>query len=135
VEVLEDKNALSVMFVTLEAFNILKRQYCPEVETVITDSGAEFGSGPAAKNREEHPFERLLMEMAVKHRYTRPYRPQTDGKTKRFWKTLKEDFIEEARYEDMDGLKNELSGFLVCYNEHGPHSAIGNIPPANRLNM
>jgi hypothetical protein len=30
------------MFATLKAFNILKRQYCPEVEAVITDSVAEF---------------------------------------------------------------------------------------------
>jgi hypothetical protein len=50
------------MFATLKAFNILKLQYGPEVEAVITDSGAEFGSGLAAKNREEHPFERLLPE-------------------------------------------------------------------------
>jgi transposase InsO family protein len=76
-----------------------------------------------------------LPELAGKHRYTGPYRPQTDGKTERFRKALKEDFIEEALYEDMDDLKNELSGFWVCYNEYGPHSAIGNIPPANRLNM
>jgi transposase InsO family protein len=86
------------MFATLKAFNILKRQYGPEVEAVITDSGAEFGSGPATKNRGEHPFERLLMEMAIQHRYSRPYRPQTDGKTERFWKTLEEDFIEDALY-------------------------------------
>jgi hypothetical protein len=46
----------------------------------------------------------------------------------------KEDFIEDALYGCIDDLKNELSGFLVCYNEHGPHSAIGNIPPAKRLN-
>jgi transposase InsO family protein len=73
--------------------------------------------------------------MAVKHRNTRPYRLQTDGKTERFRKTLKEDFIEKTLYEDIDDLKNELSGFLVCHNEHGPHSAIGNIPPAKCLNM
>jgi hypothetical protein len=65
-EVLEDKKALNVMVATLKAFNILKRQYGPEVDAVITDSGAEFGSGPAAKNRREHPFERLLMEMPSK---------------------------------------------------------------------
>jgi transposase InsO family protein len=135
VEVLEDKKALTVMFATLKALNILKRQYGVEVDAVLTDNGAEFGSGPAAKNKGEHPFERLLMEMAIKHRYTRPYRPQTNGKVERFWRTLKEDFIEDALYEDMDDLKNELSVFLVYYNEHRPHSAIGNIPPAKRAIM
>jgi hypothetical protein len=66
VEVLEDKKAISVMFAILKAFNILKRQY--GIEAMITDSVAEFGSGPAAKNKREHPFERLLLEMAIQHR-------------------------------------------------------------------
>jgi transposase InsO family protein len=97
------------MFATLKAFNILKRQYGVEVDAVLTDSWAEFGSGPAVKNKGEHPFERLLMEMTVKDRYSRPYRPQTDGKVERFWRTIKEDFIKDALYEDMDDLKNETN--------------------------
>jgi hypothetical protein len=60
------------MFATLKAFNILKRQYGLEVETVITDSWAEFGSGPAAKNKGDHPFEHLLMEMSIQHRHRGP---------------------------------------------------------------
>jgi transposase InsO family protein len=73
------------MFATLKALNILKRQYGMEVEAVLSDNGAEFGSGPAAKNKDEHPFERLLLEMTIKHWYTRAYRLQTSGKMERFW--------------------------------------------------
>jgi transposase InsO family protein len=135
VEVLEDKKALTVMFAMLKALNILKRQYNLEVDAVLTDNGAEFGSGPATRNKKEHPFERLLLEMSIKHRYTRPYRPQTNGKVERFWRTLNEDFIEGALYENLDDLRNELLGFLVYYNEHRPHSAIGNITPIKMLNM
>ena len=69
---------------------MLKYRY--DFEMVITDNGAEFGSGKNAKD--EHPFERLLTEMEMKHVYTKPYRPQTNGKIERFWKTLKEDFLE-----------------------------------------
>jgi hypothetical protein len=56
VEVIEDKKALSVMFTTLKVFNILKRQYVPEVEAVITNNGAEFSSGPATKNKGKLPL-------------------------------------------------------------------------------
>ena len=131
VEVLENKKALTVMFATLKAFNMLKLRYNVEIEKVMTDNGAEFGSGPFTKNKEEHPFERLLQEMEMKHVYTKPYRPQTNGKIERFWKTLKEDFIEDALYNDLEDLKNELLGFLVYYNEHRPHSAIGHLTPKN----
>jgi transposase InsO family protein len=135
VEVLEDKKALTVIFATLKALNILKRQYNVEVDALITDNGAQFGSGPATRNREEHPFERLLLEMSIKHRYTRPYRPQTNGKVERFRRTLNGDLIEDALYENLEDLRNELPGFPVYYNEHRPHSAIGNIPPIKLLNM
>ena len=68
----------------------------------------------------------------MKHRYTKPYRPQTNGKIERFWKTLNEDFIEDALYENIDDLKDELLGFIVYYNEHRPHSAINNLTPQNK---
>lgn len=129
VEVIEDKKSLTVMFAVLKAFNILKKQYGIEVDAVLTDNGAEFGSGPNTKNKDAHPLERLLMEMDIKHRYTKPYRPQTNGKIERFWKTLKEDFIEDALYNDIEDLKDELLQYLVYYNECRPHSSLdGNIP-------
>ncbi|MDR1168799.1 MAG: integrase core domain-containing protein [Heliobacteriaceae bacterium] len=129
VEVLENKKALTVMFATLKAFNMLRMRYSIEVESVMTDNGAEFGSGANTKNKEEHPFERLLLEMQMKHKYTKPYRPQTNGKIERFWKTLKEDFIEDALYNDLEDLKSELLGFLVYYNEHRSHSSLNGDTP------
>jgi hypothetical protein len=135
VEVLEDKKALTVMFAALKAFNMLKKQYGIEIDSVMTDNGAEFGSGINSKHKENHPFERLLMEMEMKHIYTKPYRPQTNGKIERFWKTLKEDFIEDALYENLDDIKNELLGFLIYYNQHRPHTAINNKTPIQMVNM
>jgi hypothetical protein len=133
VEVIESKKSLTVMFAALKAFNVLKKQYGIEIDSVITDNGAEFGSGKDKGNKEEHPFERLLMEMEIKHKYTKPYRPQTNGKIERFWKTLKEDFIEDALYEDIKDLQNELLEYLVYYNECRPHSALNNKTPINFL--
>jgi Transposase and inactivated derivatives len=135
VEVLDDKKALTVMFATLKAFNILKKQYGIEIEAIMSDNGAEFGSGSSSKHKENHPFERLLIEMQMRHVYTKPYRPQTNGKIERFWKTLKEDFIEDALYQNLDDLKEELLGFLIYYNEHRPHSAIDGKKPVEMLNM
>ena len=128
-EVISDKKALTVMFAVLKAFNMLKSTYNIEIDAVMTDNGAEFGSGPHTKNKEEHPFERLLLEMQMKHRYTKPYRPQTNGKIERFWKTLKEDFIEDSLFNDIKDLKEELLGYIVYYNEHRPHSSLNGLTP------
>jgi len=129
VEVMPDKKALTVMFATLKAFNMLKNTYNIEIDAVITDNGAEFGSGPHTKKKDEHPFERLLMEMQMKHKYTKPYRPQTNGKIERFWKTLKEDFTEDSLFNDIEDLKEELLGYIVYYNEHRPHSSLNGLTP------
>lgn len=133
IELLEDKKALSVMFATLKAFNMLKNTYNIEVEKVMTDNGAEFGSGKDKQNKDEHPFERLLTEMNIGHIYTKPYRPQTNGKIERFWKTLKEDFAEDSLFNDKEDLKEELLGYIVYYNEHRPHSSLNGYTPADFL--
>ena len=133
IELLEDKKALTVMFATLKAFNMLKNTYNIEIDSVMTDNGAEFGSGKNTKNKENHPFERLLMEMKMKHLYTKPYRPQTNGKIERFWKTLKEDFTEDSLFNDKEDLKEELLGYIVYYNEHRPHSSLNGLTPKDFL--
>lgn len=130
-DVIEDKKALTVMFATLRLFHMLKSEYGIETECIMSDNGAEFGSGKNAKNKENHPFERLLMEMQIKHTYTKPYTPKTNGKIERFWKTLKEDFLDDALYNDIDDLKEELLGFIVYYNEHRAHCGLNGKCPVD----
>ena len=132
-EVMDNKKALTVMFATLKAFNMLRMRYGFEIDSVMTDNGAEFGSGEFAKNKEEHPFERLLTEMEMKHIYTKPYRPQTNGKIERLWRTCKEEFLEDSLFEDKEDFKNELLGFIAYLNEYRPHSALKGLTPKDFL--
>ena len=134
VELIEEAKALSVMFATLHGLNMIKHRYGIEAEAVLTDNGAEFGSGVNARNKQDHPFERLLMEMSLQHRYTQPYRPQANGKIERFWKTLNEDFLEEACYENKEDLQKELLEYLIYYNEHRPHQSLEGKTPKEFLN-
>lgn len=128
-ELLDDKTALTVMFAALKAFNMLRMKYDFEIDAIMSDNGAEFGSGRFAKNKDTHPFERLLKEMEMKHIYTKPYTPKTNGKIERFWKTLQEEFLEDSLFENKEDLKNELLGFIAYYNEHRPHSSLGGLTP------
>ena len=130
VDLMENKKGLTVMFATLKAFNMLKHRYGIEIDAVMTDNGAEFGGGKNTMNKDENPFERLLKEMEMKHHYTKPYRPQTNGKIERFWKTLKEDFTEDSLFNDKQDLKDELLGFIAYYNEYRPHSSLNGKTPA-----
>ncbi len=88
--------------------------------------GAEFA---ARTNPHDHPFEAMLAEMGIVHRYTRPYRPQTNGKVERFWRTLDEDLIEGTTFDDIEQFSNELLEYILYYNEFRPHQALAGQTP------
>lgn len=127
-EVVEDIKALTVMFATLKMLNYIKQTYDIKFAEVITDNGPEFGTR-GSKCKDEHPFERMLIEVGIKHRYTRPYRPQTNGKVERFWRTLNEDLIEGTYFESIDNFRDELFQYLLYYNKLRPHQALNGLTP------
>lgn len=128
-EVVEDIRALTVMFAVLRLFNWINLRYEIQFSEVLTDNGAEFGQGMGANNKKSHPFERMLLELGIKHRYTRPYRPQTNGKVERFWRTVQEDLIEEAVFDSLEHFKKELEQYILYYNEVRGHQSLGGKTP------
>lgn len=122
-EVVEDKTALTVMFAALRCLNFITDRYNIRFAEVLTDNGPEMGTRES-KNKRNHPFERMLTELGITHRYTRPYRPQTNGKVERFWRTLEDDLLRDVTFDSEEHLKDELLQYLVYYNEHRPHSAL-----------
>lgn len=131
-ELVEDIRSLTVMFAALRCLNHLSQQFGIQFEEVLTDNGPEFGTRKS-ESKENHPFERMLMEMGIRHRYTRPYRPQTNGKVERFWRTLNEDLIEETYFESEDHFEKELLEYLYYYNHERPHQGIKGKCPANMI--
>ena len=131
-EVVEDIKSLTVMFSVLRCFNMIMDEYGIQFERVLTDNGPEFGTRESTKKK-HHPFERMLMELGIKHSYTRPYRPQTNGKVERFWRSLNYDLIEESVFESEEEFKKLLLEYLVYYNHERPHQSLGGMPPAQFL--
>lgn len=127
-EVVDDIQSLTVMFATLKCLNIIADRYNIRFKEVLTDNGPEVGTRQS-KKKAQHPFERMLSELGIVHRYTRPYRPQTNGKAERFWRTLNEDLLYGTTFESASRLKDELLQYLCYYNHHRPHQALnGEIP-------
>ena len=131
-EVVEDITSLTVMFATLKCFNILADHYQIKFEELLSDNGPEFGPR-MSKQKQNHPFERMLMELGIKHRYTRPYRPQTNGKVERFWRTLEDDLIRDTHFDSLDELKEELLQYVYYYNHERPHQGINGKKPIELL--
>jgi transposase InsO family protein len=132
-EVCSNLTSLEVMFATMRCFYRLQDQFGVRFKEILSDNGKEFSGKRATDTMPGHPFERLLTEMQIKHRYTRPYRPQTNGKVERLWRTIEEDLIEGTHFESLEQLKNDLQDYLLYYNYERPHQGINGKSPADFL--
>jgi transposase InsO family protein len=94
------------------------------VERVLSDNGSCYRS---------FAWRDACADLAITHKRTRPYRPQTNGKIERFHRTLADGWAYARFYESTEQRNNALPGWLHFYNHHRAHSAIGGRPPINRL--
>ncbi len=77
-----------------------------------------------------HAFQHVLGHLGARHRATRPYRPQTNGKTKRFIKTLLDEWWAYARLYRFNAARLEtLPDWLATYNYHRAHTALAGQTP------
>ena len=93
------------------------------VRAVMTDNGACYRS---------HAFAQALGP-EIKHRRTRPYRPQTNGKVERFNRTLTSEWAYAQTYLSNDARAATYANWLHFYNHHRPHTGIGGLVPADRV--
>ena len=94
------------------------------IQRVLTDRGASYRS---------KLFAQTCRELGLKHLFTRPYRPQTNGKAERFIQTVTREWAYARAYGSSDQRATFLPSYLHDYNYHRPHSALGHHPPASRL--
>jgi transposase InsO family protein len=132
VEVIPNIKALTVMFSTMRILNYFQQTHTIQFKELLSDNGAEFG-GKNLKHPADNPFERMLLEMDIKHRYTRAYRPQTNGKIERFWKTIESDLLEDMVFDSLEHLQTELAQYLYYYNYQRPHQGINGMNPVEFL--
>jgi len=96
-----------------------------KVRKLLTDNGSAYRSKLFAKGREE---------LGVKHGFTRPYRPQTNGKAERFIQTALREWAYQVPYQNSGERTKALEIWLHHYNNHRPHSSLGGKPPYSRVN-
>jgi transposase InsO family protein len=79
------------------------------------------------------PFAKTCQALGIKHTFTRPYRPQTNGKAERFIQTCLREWAYGRSWAHSNERTSWLPSFLAYYNARRPHSALGYKPPASRL--
>jgi len=96
------------------------------VERVLTDNGWAYTHGPSYRGVIDH--------LGARHKRTRPYRPQTNGKAERFIQTLINEWAYGQPYGSNQERLDALPGFVDFYNRTRPHTAIGGRSPLDVVN-
>ena len=86
-------------------------------------------NGPAYRSR---AFARACRTLGLKHRFTRPYTPRTNGKAERFIQTALREWAYARTYQNSSERSQELRPWLHQYNWHRPHGSLGWSPPVSR---
>jgi transposase InsO family protein len=94
------------------------------VQRLMTDNGNGYRS---------HAHAALCRQLGIRHLFTQPYRPKTNGKAERFIQTLLREWAYAAAYPTSASRRRALPVFLTRYNTTRPHKALGGIPPSRRL--
>lgn len=93
------------------------------VTAVMTDNGSCYRS---------HTFAEAL-GTNIKHKWTRPYRPQTNGKVERFNRTLAAEWAYAKPYASETERTTAYKTWLHHYNHHRPHTGIDGQTPSDRV--
>ena len=93
---------------------------------VMTDNGSCYRS---------KAFRKARSGLGLKHIFTKPYTPKTNGKAERFVQTTLREWAYAQAYPSSDHRAAELPIWLHRYNWHRPHGGIKSQTPISRLGL
>jgi len=91
---------------------------------IMTDNGSAYRSYLIAD---------LCRSRRMRHIFTRPYTPRTNGKAERFIQTALREWAYARPYDHSQQRADALLPWLHSYNHHRPHRGIGGRTPISRL--
>lgn len=117
-DILPDQTSYSAAIVLDEALEMLPFK----VECIYSDNGKEFKGA----------FKHLCAKLKIPQQFTRPYRPQTNGKAERVIKTVKE-MLRKHRFTSREERRRILYAIVRYYNHVRPHQSLGGLSPLKFL--
>ena len=96
------------------------------IQRVLTDNGMAFHSAL---------FSEACLELGITQKFTRAYRPQTNGKAERFIQSALREWAYWRTYENSEQRRHALPVWTHFYNWHRPHHGISLMSPVSRLSI
>lgn len=86
------------------------------VERVLTDNAWAYS---------ENTWRNTCRDLGIQPRWTRPWRPHTNGRVERFHRTLLDDWAYQRPYNSDRDRMEAFTDWLHYYSYHRPHTGIG----------
>ena len=102
------------------------KRYGITVQRVMTDRGSCYRS---------KAFNKACKALGIRHIYTKPYTPKTNGKAERFIQSSLREWAYAKAYPNSEHRKAELPLWLHHYNWHRPHAGINRQTPISRSGL
>jgi transposase InsO family protein len=96
------------------------------IQRVLTDNGMSFHSAL---------FSEACRELGVTQKFTRAYRPQTNGKAERFIQSALREWAYGRSYENSEQRRAAVPIWNHFYHWHRPHHGINLMSPMARLSI
>jgi transposase InsO family protein len=90
------------------------------IERMLTDNGPSYRS---------FAYRDALARLGIRHKRTRPRRPQTNGKAERFIRTLLDEWAYARPYRANGERLHALRRYVDFYNHARPHTALKGLVP------
>jgi transposase InsO family protein len=98
-------------------------QHGIRIRSLLTDNGSCYRS---------RQFRRACSELGIRHRFTRPYTPRTNGKAERFIQTALREWAYSRHWANSEERDQSLLPWLQHYNFTRPHGSLDYAPPISR---
>jgi transposase InsO family protein len=95
---------------------------------MLTDNGRQYTAWHGTTR-----FEQELAKDRVHHFKSQPHHPMTLGKIERFWKTIWEEFLSRAQFDNFDQARERVRLWVKYYNHKRPHQSLDGLCPADRF--
>jgi transposase InsO family protein len=96
------------------------------IRRVLTDNGPCYRSAACAH---------ACLELGIRHRFTRPYTPRTNGKAERFIQTALREWAYAFAYAGSEQRAAHLPRWLHDYNWHRGHGSLDRQTPISVLGL
>jgi len=96
------------------------------IRRLLTDNGHCYRS---------HAFRAAVLQLQLRHHFTRPYTPRTNGKAERLIQTALREWVYACTYLNSQERNAQLPRWLHHYNWHRPHGSLNRASPISRSGL